>query len=108
MKLPDTVKTSDMGNGGKEDIYVNEALGTSLNKNNDSSFPIFSNVSSKEVEKSLNGGKKALTIPASDVCELEGLATGRIQSDSEYEELDDGRNYEHLIVYEQLKQISKV
>lgn len=97
-----------MGNGGKEAIYVNEPLETSLNKNIGSSFPIFSNVSSKEVEKSLNSSNQALKTPASDVCDLEGVATGRIQSDSEYEELDDGRNYEHLIVYEQLKQISKV
>lgn len=84
MKLSDAVEISDLETGWKEAVYMNDAQGTSLNENAGSSVPIYSNDNSTEVEKSLNSGAKNFETPTSDYCQLEGVATERIQRDSEY------------------------
>jgi len=72
---------------------VNDVVGINLNENAGSSVPIYINGSATNFK----------TTTPSDYCELEGVARGRIQCDCQYEHLDHGRNYETLIVYEQLQ-----
>ena len=92
VKVSDAIKKSDLEIDKKEAIYVNDVVGINLNENAGSSVPIY-----------INSGAKNIETPTSDYCELEGVAAARIQSDSQYEQLDHGRNYEPLIVYEQLQ-----
>lgn len=103
LKSSDEVKGSELGNGRKEAIYMNESQEPSVNENSCSKFPVGNGTTSNEVEKSLNNDQKTFKIPTNEFCELPEVATGRIQSDNEYEELDDGINYEPLVVYEQLQ-----
>jgi len=91
------VKSSDA------ETYQNEAQGPSLSENAGSTFPICSNGNFTEVVASFNNGANKLETTTSDYCELEEVARGGIKRDSQYDQLDHGRNYEPFTVYEQLQ-----
>jgi len=102
------VKASDIDTDRKEDSGMHLAQKASLNENAGSATPIRSNDNTTEVEASSNIGAKNFETTSSDYCELEVVATGRMQSDSQYEQLDHRSNYEPLIIYEQLQEMSAV
>lgn len=103
MKPSVAVKASDIENDRKEASDTNPVQEASLNEKNVSAIPIRSNADSTEVEASSNIGAKNFATTWSDYCELEPMATGRIQFHSQYEELDYRINYERLVIYEQLQ-----
>lgn len=88
--------------------HASIAQEASLNENAGSAIPIRSNDNTTEVEASSNIGAKNFETTSCDYCELEVVATGRMQSDSQYEQLDHRSNYEPLIIYEQLQEMSAV
>ena len=94
MKSSDAIKKSDIETDRKEAIYMNVIgypVGTSVNENIRSLVPIY-----------INSGVKNFKTQTIDYCEIEGVTSGGIQCDSQYEKLDHRRNYEPLIVYQQL------
>lgn len=103
MKYSDAINTSDLETDRNEAILTNAALGISPNSNAGSTCIILSNDGSTEVKNSLNIGARNFDIPTSDYCELEKVVTGGIQCDSQYQQLDHGKYYDPLIVYEQLQ-----
>ena len=92
LKSANAIKKSDLETDRNEAIYMNDSMGTSVNENTRSSVPIYT-----------NRGVRSLETRTSDYWELEGVISGGIQSDNQYEKLDHRRNYEPLIVYQQLQ-----
>src|SRR6218665_1336256 len=99
MKSSDAIKKSDLETETKEAIYTNDAVRTSLNENAGSSAPIYSNDNYAQDKQSLNIAAKSVGTPANDYCEVDRVIRGRIQCDSEYEQLEHGKNQEPQPIY---------
>jgi|SRR6218665_127678 len=101
VKSSSAVKMSDLETDRIDTI--NNIQETSLVGKAGLTFLVCNNDNYTEGEMHLNSGAKNFETQTNDYCEIEGVATGRIQPDSQYEQLDLGINYEQLVVYEELQ-----